>query len=141
MKALMYFPILLILSNPTFVIAKECTEKDAQAADEYVDRLSSWQEINNMEIKFKHCDDGEISEGISDSTVKLLINNWSDLSSLNALSKKNPRLKSFVLRHINTTLDTADLEKLKSLSSKACPSKELAPLCELVYKASLEALK
>lgn len=141
MKLLKYAPLLFVCMYPTLSPAKACTASDAEAADEYVDQLVSWQAINTMQQKYHPCDDGDIAEGISDVQAKLLIAQWSDLASLHHLMQQNPKLKPFVLRHIDATLDSTVLEKIQTLSALQCPTKDLARLCNDIHKAATTALK
>ncbi|MPW09120.1 hypothetical protein GCT19_26290 [Paraburkholderia sp. CNPSo 3155] len=53
-------------------------------------------------------------------------------------NKLNPPLESFVLRHINSTLDTDDLAKIVTLSSRSCP-KGISSLCEALANTASQA--
>lgn len=141
MKRLKFAPLLFAFVYPAISTAQTCSVNDAQAADEYVDQLVSWQAINTMQQKYHPCDDSDIAEGISDVQAKLLIAQWSDLASLQHLMQQNPKLKPFVLRHIDATLDSADLEKIQTLSAQQCPSQALKGLCGDLHKAATAALK
>ena len=107
---------------------KSCTPQEAEAADEMIDHLDSWEKINNARKQFGHCDDGSIAEGNSEAIARLLVDHWDTLPTLAELIKHNPSLRRFVLRHIDSTLDTNDLEKIKMLASSSC-SKDLTALC------------
>ncbi|RDU98543.1 hypothetical protein DWV00_12675 [Trinickia dinghuensis] len=101
--------------------AKVCSERDATAADAMVDHLDSWSQVNVTFTKYGHCDDGEIAEGNSEGIARLLVDHWETLPQLGVLIRRNPRLKAFVLRHIDSTLDTVDLTKISSLATSSCP--------------------
>ena len=116
-----------------------CSPKDAEAADAMVDTLDSWTQVDHTFMKFKQCDDGSIAEGNAEAIARLLVDKWDTLPLLEKLIKKNPALKGFVLQHINTTLDTNDLEKIKENASSHC-LKNLDSLCGELNKAAVEAL-
>jgi hypothetical protein len=98
----------------------------------------NWARINTAFSKYGHCDDGEIAEGYSEAIARLLIDHWKALPELDAQIKLKPPLESFVLRHINSTLDTDDLAKIVTLSTKSCP-KGMSPLCKALVNAASQA--
>ncbi|WP_245982611.1 hypothetical protein [Trinickia fusca] len=118
--------------------AKVCTESAANAADAMVDQLDSWDKVNITFTKYGHCDDGEIAEGNSEAIARLLVDHWQTLPQLGALIKRNPPLKAFVLRHIDTTLDTGDLDKITTLSTSSCPA-GMGALCRELASAASHA--
>lgn len=117
-----------------------CSPANAEAADAMVDKLDSWSKVDYMFKHFRQCDDGSIAEGNSEAIARLLVDKWKTLPTLAKLIKQNPSLKMFVLRHIDTTLDTEDLKKIKKLSLSACP-KNLYSLCKDVNRAVARAIQ
>lgn len=114
-----------------------CTVPQAQAADAAVDSLDSWEAVAAFRVKFEQCDDGSIAEGSSEAVARLLVDHWDTLPELSHLVTKTPALRLFVLRHINSTLDTCDLEKIKQNAS-TCPSGMLS-LCKSIARVAAEA--
>ncbi|AUP76539.1 hypothetical protein CWS02_10855 [Enterobacter sp. EA-1] len=49
---------------------------------------------------------------------------WNTLPDLGIQISKNPALKKYVLRHIDSTLDTNDLDKIQNYASHLCPAKQ-----------------
>jgi hypothetical protein len=126
----------LVLLGVPLAYGKVCSERDANAADAVIDHLDSWAEVNTAYMKYGHCDAGEIAEGNSEAIARLLVDRWRDLPELDGLIKRNPPLKAFVLRHIDTTLDSRDLDRIKQLSTASCPA-GMGTLCgELASAAS-----
>ncbi|MEX3895073.1 hypothetical protein [Paraburkholderia sp. BR10954] len=115
-----------------------CPEKDAFAADAMVDHLDSWAPVNSAFSQYGHCDDGGIAEGYSEAIARLLIDPWKALPELDAQIKLDPPLESFVLRHINSTLDIDDLAKIATLSTRSCP-KGMSSLCKALANAASQA--
>ncbi|WP_312118747.1 hypothetical protein [Kosakonia cowanii] len=119
--------ILLMLGGlltANVALAKTCTPADAESADMAVDSLNSWSAVNQNRLKFGHCDEGDISEGVSEAVARLLADRWDTLPDLAIEIRKNPPLKKYVLRHIDSTLDTKDLDKIGNQAAHSCPAKE-----------------
>lgn len=117
--------------------AAKCSASQAEAADAAVDTLNSWEAVAAFRTKFAQCDDGSIAEGSSEAVARLLVDHWDTLPELSHLIAKTPALRSFVLRHINSTLDTGDLNKIKQNAAN-CPS-GIQSLCKGIAKAAAEA--
>ncbi|MFK2890506.1 hypothetical protein ISS98_05150 [Dyella flagellata] len=117
--------------------AAACTATQAEAADAAVDTLNSWAAVDAFRVKFKQCDDGSIAEGSSEAVARLLVDHWDTLHQLSPLIAKTPALRSFVLWHINSTLDTGDLDKIKQ-NAGHCPN-GMQALCKSIAKAAVEA--
>ncbi|MDK9362796.1 MULTISPECIES: hypothetical protein [Lelliottia] len=128
---------LLAMSN---AMAKDCTPADAEAADLAVDSLSSWQAVSENYSHYGQCDDGSIAEGNSEAVIRLLVDKWNTLPALDALAKKNPAFGDWVLNHIDTTLDSGDLEAVARRAQKNCPDHS-KQLCEKVGSAADQALE
>lgn len=114
-----------------------CTPAQAEAADAAVDTLNNWEAIAAFRTKFRQCDDGSIAEGSSEAVARLLVDHWDTLPALSHLIAKTPALRPFVLRHINSTLDTGDLEKIKQ-NAAHCPG-SMQSLCKSIAQAATEA--
>lgn len=128
------------MSQSLAVPPKTCSPTDAQAADAIVDRIDSWAKLNWAFKKYGHCDDGSIAEGNSEVVARLLVDRWDTLPSLVKLVERNPALEQFVLRHIDSTLDTDDLDKIRDSASSKCPG-NAAFLCNELQSAALRAAK
>lgn len=140
MKQILLVLLLCGCSLVTSAHGKKCSSQEAEAADALVDELVSWKKIDRMVKEFKHCDDGSIAEGNSEAVARLLVDKWATLHELPVLIKSNPALQTFVLRHIDSTLDTEDLEKMRKLSSTSCPANMLQ-LCKDIGSSAGQALK
>lgn len=120
--------------------AKTCTPSDANAADKATDTLTNWRIINQNRVKFGHCDEGGVAEGNSEAVARLLVDHWDSLAELNTLSSNTPALKKYVLRHIDSTLDTNDLDQIQRLSAQSCPQ-GLSALCTDIGHAAERAIQ
>ncbi|MET3132845.1 hypothetical protein AAKU55_003126 [Oxalobacteraceae bacterium GrIS 1.11] len=119
---------------------KTCSPQEAEAADAIIDQIDTWAKVDSMFKKFRHCDDGSIAEGNSEAIARLLVDRWDTLPQLEKLTKLNPPLKRFVLSHIDTTLNSDDLEKIKELSMSSCPQ-NMTSLCKNLNSSSTRALE
>lgn len=128
----------LILVGPCAAHAKFCSPKDAEAADALVDGLDSWAKLGVAVKHYGHCDDGSIAEGNSEAVARLLVDQWKTLPQLARLVRRDPLLKRFILNHIDATLDTDDLVKIRTFASTSCPD-GAALLCTEVLAAANRA--
>lgn len=128
----------IALVEPAFAQAKPCTAKEADAASAMVDHLDTWTKVDRAFKKYGHCDDGSIAEGFSEAVARLLVDHWNTLPTLAQLAKTDPGLGRFIVRHIDTTLNTDDLENIRDLSSSSCPAGSAA-LCTALHRASERA--
>ena len=87
--------------------ALECSREDEFAADKSVDHLSSWKDIYSAYKRFKHCDDGAISEGYSDGVAKIMANHWTGLRKARPLIQADPAFELWIIHHLDET-DTND---------------------------------
>jgi hypothetical protein len=119
---------------------KPCSVEDVEAADAALDSLDSWTKVEQSFRKYGHCDDGSIAEGNSEAVARLLVDHWSTVPLLARLVKGDPKFRRFVLRHIDTTLDTDDLDKISIFAKSRCP-RGTESLCSDLGAASARAAK
>jgi hypothetical protein len=137
--------LILILSVIIFcwnVSAQErpCVRAEAIEAESSVSRLGNWEDIYKSFKRFRHCDDGAIAEGYSDSIVRMLANRWNRLETLIKLTSSDKDFYTFVLRHIDATADKSDIKKIIINSSKHCP-KTAKAICSAIEKEAREAFR
>lgn len=126
MKVVLIVLSLALISDPTH--AKSCTERDAEAADLAIDNLDSWEAIQKNYVAYAQCDDGSIAEGNSEATARMFIDKWPETAKLQFLINHDSGFEKYVVRHINSTLDTDDLHQIITRSSESCPAENKA-LC------------
>ncbi|AEX50936.1 hypothetical protein GRAQ_00081 [Rahnella aquatilis CIP 78.65 = ATCC 33071] len=120
--------------------AKRCTERDAEAADLAIDNLDSWEAIQKNYIAYAQCDDGSIAEGNSEAMARMLVDKWPEIVKLQSLISQDSGFEKYILRHIDSTLDTDDLNQIITLSSESCPAENKA-LCSKLIAAAQNAEK
>ena len=119
----------------------QCTMQDLQEAASGGFAFPDWKALYVSYSRFKSCDQGgDISEGYSESVVRLLADHWDRLPELAALSGKHRGFTEFVLRHIDATTNDDDLKKIAESSGKRCPL-GVAALCAAIHKQAKAAIE
>ncbi len=126
--------------SPAAHAKKKCTRADADAAQAMIDHLGSWEKIDEGRRRYGQCDDGSISEGISEAVARRLVDNWDTLPTLANLIKKDRALLPFVTRHLNGTLNSDDLEKIQVLATSSCQP-GLKALCADLKRAAKDGIR
>ncbi|WP_232829635.1 hypothetical protein [Rahnella sp. NRRL B-41462] len=96
---------------------KNCTERDAEAADIAVDNLDSWDALHKNYIAYAQCDDGSIAEGNSDAMARLLVDKWPQIAKLQSLINRDSGFEKYIMRHIDATLDADDADTSQLLNN------------------------
>lgn len=118
--------------------ASRCDERQAYAAETVTDYLDSWQNVTYFYKEFRRCDDGGVAEGVSDAVAKLLAQQWQLLPELLKDLDTNPGLNGFVLRHLDETDDSNDLDRIDRLAETRCPA-SASEFCKKI-RARIESL-
>lgn len=136
-------PFIILLAaislSASNAIASECTLKDAEAAEQAADHLTSWQAMSDNFTHYRQCDGGSIAEGNSEAVIRLLVDKWKTLHELSLLTRQNAAFETWVLSHIDSTLDSDDLQTTVKLATSQCPASE-STLCQKIVKAAQAAI-
>lgn len=117
-----------------------CSQKEAQEAEEDSGIVRSWEQSYLLFQRYKHCDDGAIAEGFSESISVLLSAHWTDISSLGKTIKFDPSFYKFVIKHIDETVPTERLRQIEHNASTQCPQ-NLKKLCRDIQVTSKSILE
>jgi len=112
-----------------------CSPQDAKAAEIEASALKDWDSVYRSFKRFRHCDDGAVSEGYSDSIGQLLAQHWKYVTRLNSLVSANKRFERFVIKHIDDTVPAETLQKIAQNAHSNCP-KNSERLCKLIEGAA-----
>lgn len=112
-----------------------CTREQAIKAEEEAGNLNTVEAIYSSFQRFYHCDDGAIAQGYSESIVRLLVHNWSQIAALNMVTSSDNKFERFILRHIDETMAVDDQQMLLSNTRNRCPP-DARRLCRLIEKAA-----
>jgi hypothetical protein len=102
--------------------------------------FSTWDAVYTSFKSYRQCDDGVIGEGYSESVARLLVDRWNTLPRLRRLVGKDVGFRSFVLKHVDATLNNEDVQKIQRNARKRCPAGQ-RELCNEVGKRADLALK
>ena len=85
--------------------------------------LPTWDPLYKSFTSYRSCDDGFIGENYSESVARILVDHWNTLPRLASLARENVLFRQFVLQHVDATLDTNDIEKIrtKTKTKTQCP--------------------
>ncbi|WP_414165680.1 hypothetical protein ACMGGS_07965 [Superficieibacter sp. BNK-5] len=108
--------------------AYECTSAKYDKAESAIDNLNTWADLSGFYNKFKECDEGSVSEGLSEIITSLLANHWNELPEFEVESKKNLGFEYWSLNHIDKTVNDEDLNKIIVNVKELCP-KGMAGIC------------
>jgi hypothetical protein len=119
---------------------RPCNDAESQHAEMRAGTLRSWDALYKSYTSYRRCDDGAIAEGYSESVARILVDHWSTLPRLAYLARRDVDFRRFVLRHVDATLDTNDVEKIRTNAKTLCPA-GFRTLCDDLRKSADAALE
>jgi hypothetical protein len=137
-RGLVLLAMLSLALLPARVLRAE--ERCSDTADRILFKGKSWADLRRWFTRYADCDDGDLAEGVSDDVAIYLARKWRDLPKLEHEIKREPRFREFVLRHIDSTADTDDLEAAKKNATQKCPARS-SDLCAAIAGAAQSALE
>jgi hypothetical protein len=129
------FVLLLLLGVSAW--AGECTRQNVDGADAALEHMDSWQSIASVFKHFSKCDDGHVAEEFSDRVSRFLADHWEHVPDLVALSRTTPGLESFVVKHLDETINLSDARKIEYLAWNSCPQ-DAEALCRRIKKKLIQ---
>jgi hypothetical protein len=114
---------------------------EKEAIDVVSTDIMDWGTLHDAYLRFLPCDDGAIAEGFTDIVARILAHRWSMLGELTVIAKKDPRFLRFVYRHITSSADPQDLQRIRdNLKKPGCP-KSIGRVCRGIQHAVTQALE
>ena len=105
-----------------------------------MDIKSTWGEIYKAAIALPPaCFDGYFAEGISDTLVRKMGQDWSGFLSLIEAHPKEAKFMHLVLESINSTLDPKDIRAVDRLAKSSCRA-ALRNSCRAISNRAAAAL-
>lgn len=129
---------MVFLSGTAQSAGCETIEK-MDAADAAISKIDNWAGVHSFYSHFRQCDDGSISEGISSTVVSLLAHQWETSGQLEKITDTDKTFESWVLNHIDTTIDDRDLDIIVKNTKGKCPDGH-GKFCEKIEGAANQAL-
>jgi hypothetical protein len=128
--------VLLCIQNISHAqSADKCSSSDAVLAETIASSLRTAEELHRSFVQFKHCDDGGLAEGYSESVARLLADHWDKLNELHELVRNDVAFRKFVIRHIDETISCEDTKTIHVNATQKCP-KRLKEFCAEIASAS-----
>jgi hypothetical protein len=112
--------LIFFIAMPAVISGQECTNEQARKSETIAAYLKTWDEVFGAWKDFKHCDDGAIAEGFSDSVTKILSEKWTENGHLIELIESNPQFEKFIVVHINRTVPRERLTAIRHLAKMQC---------------------
>ncbi len=134
------FVAALLVTGATSAADKPCTRADAAAADKAIDRVVSWQQLEQTWKDYRHCDAGPTAELYTDALLRLLVD-WKDVPAF-ATAMGDRDFHQFVDAHLASGATKADRDAIYSRAKADCPrglDKFCTDLMEAVKKPQAEA--
>ena len=130
----------LALSHPA--MAAEPAPRACEAETKALMTLKcSWPQLYDAAIALpSRCFDGYFAEGISDTIVRKMGQDWAGFIATLSAHSADERFMSLVLRSINGTLDPKDIKAAAHHATTECPEK-LKKQCASILKEAAEALR
>ena len=102
---------------------------------------SSWPDLYRAAVALPtRCFDGYFAEGISDTIVRKMGQEWTGFTAVLSAHPADERFMSLVLRSINATLDPKDIKVAAQRASSECPA-TLKIQCRAISERAAEALR
>ncbi|MBI4590834.1 MAG: hypothetical protein HY725_18580 [Candidatus Rokubacteria bacterium] len=102
---------------------------------------SSWPELYRAAVALPtRCFDGYFAEGISDTIVRKMDEDWAGFTAVLSTHPADERFMSLVLRSINATLDPKDIKIAGQRATSECPD-TLKIQCDAILQKAAEALR
>lgn len=136
---ILFLFIAFLVATTCSAATNDCSEIEAQAADNATDSMKSWTSIYSGFKRYGKCDDGGIAEGFTEAVVHLLASKWNTLPKVAVLVKKDHKFYKFFLRHIDASADTDELKKIYSFTQSQCPV-NLKKLCAAIGSEAEQAI-
>jgi hypothetical protein len=132
--------VILLSVQAGFSQKHPCTEVEARRALTQSDTLRRWGALHASFNHYRHCDDGGVGEGYSESVARILVDHWNTLPQLAQLEEKDAEFRAFVLKHVDATLNMDDVAKIKKNAKTRCPT-GLRTICNELAKQADTALR
>jgi hypothetical protein len=142
LRICIFFSLTVILFSLQTAHAQKraCADAEGRRALDDAGTLRSWDALYGSYSLYRQCDDGAIGEGYSESVARILVDHWTTLPQLVQVAGKDIGFRAFVMKHVDATLNTDDLVKIKKNAQTQCP-KGLQATCSDLANQATSALR
>ena len=124
--------LLCLAAAPAGSIGAECTDDDADAAEQelgqVIDRLEpvpgrggAWDHLQLAIRRYRACDEEELAELFSQAVCKQLARGWKDAPAIARSLRRAPELQVFLLAHLDHNCAPAELDLIQVNAATRCP--------------------
>jgi hypothetical protein len=125
---------------PTAQAGTKCPVEDIRKVPAGTFGSQTWSALRQSWSRFRWCDNGgEFSASYSQDVIGLLVGKWDRLPELAALLPKNRGFEAFVLKHVNGTASSDDLNRIITSARTRCPDSS-GDLCRKLEAQAGKAL-
>lgn len=132
--------LLLTFAPPSTAARSGCGLSQQRAAQAALAGADSWGKLHRFYIGSRGCDDGGLSEDVTESVMRLLADKWTTLSALATEAAADPKFADFVVIHVDSTADTDDLHAVRRHARVHCRASDQA-LCRRIAAAATRAIR
>ena len=132
--------LLLTFAPPSASARSGCGLNRRRAVQAALAGADSWGKLHRFYIGSRGCDDGGLSEDVTESAMRLLADKWTTLSALATEAAADRKFADFVVIHIDSTANTDDLQAVRRHATRQCLPGDKA-LCGRLSAAAVRALK
>ena len=115
----------------------KCPDLKARQAELEAPNLTTWGTFYASYREFRHCADGVVSSGYTESVVRLLRDHWGDLAQFQRLASSDKDFAKFVFRHVGITALASDLDLVAKNAEERCPD-GMRDLCSRIKREALK---
>ena len=132
--------VILSLAQTGLAEKRPCAHAEGLHALDEADTIRSWDALHGSYSLYRQCDDGAIAEGYSESVARILVDHWTTLPQLERVAANDIEFRAFVMKHVDATLSTDDLAKIRKNAQAHCP-KGLRAICNDLANHANSALR
>ncbi|MCQ8279714.1 hypothetical protein NFI95_14815 [Acetobacteraceae bacterium KSS8] len=119
--------------------AGSCSDRRAQLAATAAETLPNWSAVTRYWKHFRSCEGDALHQTVSGAIGALLVVHWNQLPALAAEVRRQPKLRGFVLAHIDDTLDRDQVTRIRQEAGASCP-RGARSLCADIRQAATRTL-
>jgi hypothetical protein len=113
-----------------------CTQQTIDHLETESGSIRDWASLRSFYHRYSACqvDDAEVTQAVSESVARMLVDHWDTLPTASRLFKQDPPFETFALAGINITDLTDDLNHIDKLATEHCPA-NLHNLCQKIRQS------
>lgn len=103
--------------------------------DEMVLRAANWHDLYAIYKQLGRTVDGVVAGAFTDKVSELLAEQWSTVSELERITRRDKVFRKFVLANINEAVTADRASRIESNAATACPDSAMQTFCDQLLNA------